>query len=206
MSDRRTGLARWRPAAAAGLVLGVGLTAGCGGSGGTQEAAAGTSSASITATTASSTAAPTPSTTKPPVPRTFAATPEGAEKFVRHYVDVYRKAAGNPAQWQEFQSLGTVGCVPCSDLSREIELDDRFDRRQTGKVLTLGSVRALPQKASDPADVVTVDADVRQHPGRIVDSSGSTVETIAEARLISRFKLNLTDTAWIVADIDNRTR
>lgn len=100
----------------------------------------------------------------------------------------------------------TVGCIPCSNLSREIEFFDRFDRRQTGKVLTLGNVRALPQKASDPADVVTVDADVRQHPGRIVDSSGSTVETIAEARLISRFKLNLTDTAWIVADIDNRTK
>ena len=206
MSDRRTGLARWRPAAAAGLVLGAGLTAGCGGSGATQEAAADTAPSSTTAATVSTTAAPTPSTTKPPVPRTFAATPEGAENFVRHYVDVYRKVAGNPAQWQEFQNLGTVGCIPCSNLSREIEFFDRFDRRQTGKVLTTNSVRALPRKASDPANVVTVDADLRQHPGRIIDDSGTTAESIRDVRVNFRFTLNLTDTAWIVADIDNRTK
>lgn len=209
VGEHRAGPARRRPAAGFALVLGVGLTAACGESGGTQEAAASTAASSTSATTASTSAAPTSSTTSSSTPVTAPApttktsvdqypkTPEGAEAFVRAFLGAYNTASKDPTTAGALRSYYESSCTPCEGIYSGVSSYAQRGIRQTNEAITVLRARTEPN-----GDQQVVLVAVRQNAGKLVDKRGITKSQIpAVAEDPNAFILRWRSDGWAVVDM-----
>ena len=183
---------------AASLTVGGVVLAGCSGDG--DPPATGTSSSTSSSSTTTTTSSPsTPSTPTVKIPAAAQKhTPEGAEAFVRFYIDQLNEAWTQPDS-KRLPPLSDPDCIACKSLQETAVSLTQKKQKYASNPVTV--TKTVPLDTS-PKGIQLVRLFMDQHKVDVVDSSGKVVLTDQAKRLARTVGVTWRGDSWLLFDME----